>query len=296
MKKYITGIILALLFSYCSNSNSDTDAWGNFEATEILLTAESSGKMLYFNANEGDAVDSGQIIACIDTVQLHLKKLQLQAQKQAVTTKFAGVFAQLDVLNQQKASLQTEKKRIEKLLADSAATQQQFDNINNQILVLDKQMEQVKVTNAATVNEVSVWDAQILQISDLIMRCVIKSPMQGILIKKYIEPYEVAIPGKALFKIADLKNMKLKVYVDQMQLSEIKIGDEVKIQVDNKANQLKTYSGIISNIANEAEFTPKIIQTRKERINLVYGLKINVVNDGYLKIGTPAEVQFLSKN
>ncbi len=281
--------IFLILISSC-NSNSDlADGYGNFEAIETIISAESNGKLLQFNIEEGQTLAKDVIIGYIDTIQLSLKKDQLTASKNVISSKSRGVLSQINVLRSQLKTAKISKKRIENLIAENAGTQKQLDDINGKIDMLNQQIISVETQNAPIVNEIKSIDVQLQQIQDQIKKSILKNPVNGTVLVKYAEPNEITAFGKPLYKIADLSNMQLRVYVSETQLAGIKIGQEVTLKIDAGEN-MKNFDGIITWIASEAEFTPKIIQTKEERVNLVYAVKIDVKNDGSLKIGMPAEM------
>jgi HlyD family secretion protein len=285
-------LLLAAAFTSCSNSERKSDAYGNFEAVETIVSSEASGKLIYFNVEEGMQLDSGALIAVVDTSQLYLQRQQLSSQKKVVSTKFSNVKAQTDVIEEQKKVNETEKNRIEKLLQDKAASQKQLDDINGSISVLDKQKNSVLSQNSTTKEELGNVETQIKSINDKIHKCYIVNPVKGTVLMKLTEPSEVVSFGKPLYKIADLSVLELKVYVSGAQLSSIKLGQKVKVLIDAGRETSKTLEGEISWISSKAEFTPKIVQTKEERVNLVYAVKIRVKNNGELKIGMPGEVLF----
>jgi len=290
-------VMMALVwFSSCKNNNKLSDAYGNFEAVQVTVSSESAGKIHYLNVEEGSQPDSGIIIALVDTTDLYLKKLQLQSQKKAVSVKSSSVVSQIAVQKQQKANLEVEKNRITKLIADKAATPKQLDDINGAIDLVDKQVESIKTQNAGITEEMEVIDRQIAQINESIHKCYIRNPVKGTVLSKFAEAGEIAAPGRALYKIADLSVMELKVYISGTQLPGVKQGQQVEVLIDKDQKTNRKLSGIVSWISPKAEFTPKIIQTKEERVNLVYALKIRIPNDGSLKIAMPAEVNFVVKN
>jgi len=290
-------LMIALIwFSSCQNNNKLSDAYGNFEAVEVTISAESAGKIHFLNVEEGSQVDSGKIVALIDTTDLYLKKLQLQSQKKAVSVKRSNIESQIAVQQQQKANLTIEKNRITKLIADKAATPKQMDDINGAIDLVDKQVESINTQNAGIAEEMEVIDRQIAQVNESIHKCYIRNPVKGTVLSKFAEAGEIAAPGRALYKIADLSVMELKVYVSGTQLPNVKQDQKVEVLIDADQKTNRKLSGVVSWISPKAEFTPKIIQTKEERVNLVYALKIRVPNDGSLKIAMPAEVNFTGKN
>ncbi|MBN2682317.1 MAG: HlyD family efflux transporter periplasmic adaptor subunit [Bacteroidales bacterium] len=284
-----TGI--AWLFVSCSDNNSKSDAFGNFEAVETVISSEANGKLMEFSIEEGQNLEAGKKLGYIDTVQLFLKKEQLMAQKKAVSSRSENIFAQIRVLEEQNKKLQFEKKRIENLLKDGAANQKQLDDIESQIIVNSKQIASIRTQNAPVINEEKVFDVQILQIEDLIKKSVLINPLSGTVLEKYAETFEVVNSGKPLYKIADLSTLQLRVYVSGNQLSKVKIGQLVKVFYDHN-DELKETEGKIEWISSNSEFTPKTIQTREERVNLVYAVRILVKNNGEIKIGMPGEIKF----
>ncbi len=291
-KSILTSIIGILFLSSCGNENDKADAYGNFEATEIIISSETAGKIIKFPINEGQKLTDNQFICLIDTSDIFLKKEVLTAQKNALASKYSDILAQVKVFEEQKKVIEIEMNRINNLLKDSAATQKQADDIKGKINVLDRQIEQVKTQNKSLFNQLKVFDIQKEIINNQIRKSEIVNPVKGTVLTKYAEENEITLPGKPLYKIADLSEMKLRAYVSGKQLSSIKIGQKIKVFIDTNENQMKEYEGIVSQISNEAEFTPKIIQTKDERVNLVYSIIIKVKNDGDLKIGMPGEVRF----
>lgn len=281
--------IFTIILSSCNSNSELADGYGNFEAVETTISAESNGKLLKFNIKEGQTLKKNTIIGYIDTIQLALKKEQLIASKNVISSKSKGVLSQIKVLKSQLKTAQISKKRTENLIAANAGTQKQLDDINGKIDVIINQIISVETQNAPIVNELKSIDVQVKQIEDQIQKSIITNPVNGTVLVKYAEPNEITSFGRPLYKIADLSTMQLRVYVSEAQLASIKIGQEVTIKIDENED-MKNYDGIITWVAAEAEFTPKIIQTKEERVNLVYAIKIDVKNDGSLKIGMPAEM------
>lgn len=292
--KIIFGIIITSSVLISCNSNSDlADGYGNFEAVETVISAESNGKLLQFNIEEGQTLAKDDVIGFIDTIQLSLKKEQLSASKNIISSKSRGVLSQISVLRSQLNTAKISKNRIENLISENAGTQKQLDDINGKIDMLNQQIISVETQNAPIVNELKSIDVQLEQIEDQIKKSIIKNPVNGTVLVKYVEPNEVTAFGKPLYKIADLSTMQLRVFVSEKQLANIKTGEDVTIKID-AGETMKNYNGKIIWIASEAEFTPKIIQTKEERVNLVYAVKINVKNDSSLKIGMPGEMWIVS--
>lgn len=298
MKKhnYILGlsIITFSLFS-CGNDNKKADGYGNFEATEITISAENNGKLMQFDVNEGDVLQKEQFIGYIDTIPLALKQEQLEVSKAVISSKSKGVLSQIAVLNSKLKTANTNKARTENLIKDNAGTQKQLDDVTGEIDVIKNQIRSVEIQNAPVVNELKSIDVQLKQIDDQIEKSKIKNPINGTVLTKYAEPNEITSFGKPLYKIADLNTMQLRVYISETQLADLKIGQEVTVKIDD-ADEIKSYKGVVSWIASEAEFTPKIIQTKEVRVALVYAVKIDVTNDGSLKIGMPAELWIENSN
>lgn len=292
MKKIIYIIFIAVGISSCSGNDEKADAYGNFEATETIISAEATGKLLSFNIENGQQLNVAELIGQVDTVILSLKLKKLEASKGEIAANTNDILAQINVLKEQKNVMNIEKKRIESLIADSAATGKQYDDIKGKIRVIDYQIESVKVKNSTILSKLNQINAQIEEVKELIWKCKIYNPIKGTVLQKYTEVYELVMPGKALYKIADMSQMELKVYVDGAQLPNIKIGQLAKVFIDKDEDTNTELEGTISWISSSAEFTPKIIQTKEERVKLVYAVKLLVKNNGNLKIGMPGEVIF----
>lgn len=295
MKNYIIIILIFVLFS-CNRNVDKADAYGNFEAQEIIISAESSGKILEFNINKGTEIKAGSTVGIIDTLPLFLEKDVLLAQKQAISSKSDNILAEIKVLQEQKNTILIEKNRVKKLLTDGAATSKQLDDINGQLNIVDQKINSIRSKNNTVFSEIEVIDKQIEKINDRINRCFIKSPIDGTVLEKYAEPGEIIGLGKSLFKMANINQMLLNAYIDGSQLSMFKIGDQVKVFIDDEDLNLLKYTGRITWVSDKAEFTPKIIQTKKERVNLVYAIEVLVENDGKLKIGMPGEIKLITVN
>ena len=279
-----------VLTSKASNKNNEkADAYGNFEATEITVSSESNGKIEFLNLEEGDVVEKGKTVGLIDTLQLYYTKMQLIASQKTVSSKSGNVLSQKQVLQEQLKTAKIEQTRIKNMFSENAATKRQVDEINGKVKVIEEQIKGVGTQNAPIKNEANSFSVQIEKINDQIKKCNLVNPIKGTVLTKYTEPNEVTTFGKPLYKIANLEEMNLRVYISETQLSSIKIGQQVKVKIDD-FEQTKEYIGNIIWISSQAEFTPKIIQTKEERANLVYAVKIRVKNDGSLKIGMPAEI------
>jgi len=294
--KNIFIVAIFVFLSACSGDNGDYDASGVFETTEVMVSAEANGKIMQFDLEEGQEVNSETPIGYIDTTQLYLKKMQLLASMKSVKARYTDVPRQIASIKQQIATQKTELKRFENLVKSNAANQKQVDDINAQILVLEKQLaaqtETLENSNKGITEESSGLDIQVAQIDDQIEKSIITSPIRGTILSKYVEQGELAVQGRVLFKIADVDNMILRAYVTASQLSDVKVGQEVTVFSDFGEKDKKQYTGTVTWISDKSEFTPKTIQTRDERANSVYAVKIAVKNDGYLKRGMYGEVNF----
>ncbi len=303
-------IPFALLFSLmaCNSNKNPYDASGTFEVDEVIVSAEIPGKILSLNVNEGDTLGKNAIAGTIDAADISLQKDQVQASIKALGEKKADVLPQEKLLKNQLAVQQSqlqyllhEKTRFENLLKQDAATGKQVDDINSQIEVAHKQIavtqQQINVQrnsistqNRSVMSEAAPLEKRVAQLNEQIQKSNIVNPISGTVITKYAEQGEFATTGKPLYKIASLSEMTLRAYITGAQLSQVKLNQKVKVLVDNGAKKYKEFNGTISWISDKAEFTPKTIQTKDERANLVYAIKIKVKNDGYLKIGMYGEV------
>lgn len=308
---FIYLFVLVNALTACRDHAGKADAYGNFEADEIIVSAEANGRITNFGIEEGQVLGAGDLAGTIDSVQLALKREQLQASIRAIAAKSPAISAQLAVyekqmasVKQQLATLDREKRRIENLLKSDAATPKQLDDINAQIEATQRQqdviLEQKSASNASLstqkgglLAEILPLQKQIAQLDDQLAKCRIVNPAAGMVLATYAETGEITSFGKPLYKIADLSTMTLRAYVAGDQLATVKTGQTVRILIDAPEGKQLELSGKIRWIASKAEFTPKVIQTREERVNMVYAIKIDVPNpDGALKIGMPAEVAF----
>ena len=292
MKKVLY-IAVSLLTLACSKE-AEFDAQGTFEATEVVVSSEAAGRILNFDIEEGMTIVANQAVGTIDSLQLHLQRKQLIAQQSALLTSRPDVKKQAASLREQIVKQKSELRRVDNMLSDGAATQKQKDDIEAQIKILEGQLEATLSTldkNTSTINDNSVaLEAQIAALDDRISKCSILSPVGGTVLVKYAEAGELASVGKPLMKIADLGNIYLRAYFTSDQLANIKLGDEVKVVADFGGEERYDYTGRVAWISSESEFTPKTIQTKDSRANLVYAVKIAVENDGRLKIGLTGEV------
>ena len=296
IKGILYGTLATTLLSACGNEKGKYDATGTFEATEVIVSSEASGKLLDFNITEGDQLQQGKEVGYVDTVQLYLKKLQLQANTTTVKSHRQDIGKQIAAIKQQIVTQEREKRRWENLVKSNAGNQKQLDDINSQIAYLQKQLiaqtSTLENNNAGVNGESSSLDIQIAQLNDQLSKCHIISPINGTVLSKYAEKGELATPGKALFKVADIENMFLRAYITSDQLSQIKIGQKVKVFADYGGENVKEFPGTVTWISNKSEFTPKGILTKDERANLVYAVKVAVKNSGEIKIGMYGEVSF----
>ena len=287
---YIAAVVLA---ASCG-TEAEFDAQGTFEATEVVVSSEATGRILNFEVEEGMAVEANQMVGAIDSVQLHLQRKQLVAQQSALLGSRPDVKKQVAALREQIAKQNEELRRVENMLKDGAATKKQKDDIEAQIKILERQLDATLSTldkNTSTINNNSAaLEAQIAVLDDRISKCRIISPVGGTVLVKYAEAGELASVGKPLMKIADLDNIYLRAYFTSDQLAKVNLGDEVKVIADFGGDERYDYTGRIAWISSESEFTPKTIQTKDSRANLVYAVKIAVENDGRLKIGLAGEV------
>ncbi len=305
---FIAVSFLLIIVAGCKNAAGNADASGTFEADEVIVSSELAGKLVTFNVQEGAAISKDSIVGIVDAKNIALQQEQVEASIKALNEKTANVQPQVELLQNQLAVQQSqltnllhEKSRIENLIKADAATGKQLDDMNAQIDVARKQLsvtqQQINVqrNNVATQNRGILSEAdplkkRVAQLQDQVQRANIVNPVSGTVITKYAEQGEITAAGKALYKIADLSSLNLRAYISGVQLPQVKLGQTVKVLIDDGAKNYKEYSGAVIWISDKAEFTPKTIQTKEERANLVYAVKIKVKNDGFLKIGMYGEV------
>lgn len=294
MKNKLFLLPILLFFASCGNGEKDYDASGVFEAKEIIVSSEANGKILSLNIEEGQELELGQEYGLIDTLQLYLKRQQLLYSIEAIGGRAIDVNKQIAALQEQISKMKVEKQRIETLLKKNAANQKQLDDINSNITVAEKQLSaqvsSFEKGNKSISSEEASFRVQVLQINDQLEKCKIKSPIKGRVLLKYTEQGEIAGAGRPLFKISDTDNMILRIYITSSQITQVKLNQEIKVFADF-GKERKEYKGKISWISSKAEFTPKSIQVKDDRDNLVYAVKVMVENDGYLKIGMYADVK-----
>jgi len=284
----------SLILISCNRNGNKADAYGTFETDEVTISAEVSGKLTNFSIDEGDQVKAGQLVGTIDSVQLILKLKQLESQIEAVKSKIPNISAQSDVQTEQLNVLNIEYERLKKMFTDGAATQKQMDDIEGRISLAKKQKEAIDVQKSSVYAEIPALNAQVDQIKDQIHRCKIVNPADGKVLVTYVNHFESVVQGKALYKMANMEYMYLRAYVAGNQLHSFQPGSKVKVYIDKEDGNLIELEGTITWVSSEAEFTPKIIQTREERVKLVYPIKVKVKNDGNLRIGMPAEVRLIN--
>ncbi len=292
MKTRLLIFIAAIMISGCKSKTDQADAYGNFEATEVIVSAETSGRILKFDATEGREIQKGEEIVLIDTTLFVLQRAEINAGMRSVSTRLGSVNAQNDILNQQIANININLVRIENMLKDDAASKKQYDDLSGQVAVLQKQIAANNTQKASIAAELEVLSTKKATLNEQLSRCSVKCPLGGTIIEKYSEAGEITAAGKPLFKMADLSLMRLKVYVSGAQLGSIKTGQQCTVRIDDGKKGYSSFSGTISYISGKAEFTPKIIQTKEERVTLVYAVLIDVKNDGTMKSGMPGEAIF----
>ena len=287
---------LLALFSACGNGAPKYDATGTFETTEVLVSAEASGRLLYFDIEEGMLLKAGEEVGVVDTVQLYLKKLQLEASLKSVEEQRPDILKQVAATKEQISAAQRERNRVANLLKVGAANQKQLDDAEDQLEVLRKQLVAQNSTLSNS-HQSLTWQSssvgiQVAQVEDQLKKCHITSPITGTVLAKYAEAGEPTAMGTPLFKVADTEQMYLRAYITSEQLSQVKLGQKVTVFSDYGTDEHKQYPGVVTWISDTSEFTPKTILTKNERANLVYAVKIAVHNDGLLKIGMYGGVEF----
>ncbi|MGB3079720.1 MAG: HlyD family efflux transporter periplasmic adaptor subunit [Saprospiraceae bacterium] len=297
MNKYIVfAFAIMVVLLACKKTKKDFDASGSFEAEEVIISSEANGTIRQFDVEEGQKLVAGQVIGYIDSTQLFLRKKQLESQIQALLGKKPDISAQLAALQEQLKATQKEQKRISDLVKADAATPKQLDDVNAQIGVLQKQIaaqqSSLGISSSGFTKEAQPLKVQIEQINDQLLKSKIINPVDGTVILKYAKANEMAAQGKPLYKIADLSTLIFRAYISGDQLPQIALNQNVNVLTDNGPDKYRETDGTITWISDKAEFTPKTIQTKDERANMVYAIKIKVKNDGYLKIGMYGELKF----
>lgn len=296
MKMNTIWLAALILLAACRPKEKSADAYGNFEVDAVTVGAQANGALVFFDVAEGENLTVGQWIGLVDTTTLHLQKLQLWATRRALGQKTQDPQPQIEVLKEQKRALEREKARFEALVADKAATPKQLDDIKSQLDVVNQQIEaarsQANRANKGILSEGDPLEAQIKVVEEQIRKCYVYNPIGGTVLTKIAEPGEVVGFGSPLYRIAKLDTLMLRAYVSGDQLGQLKIGQKLSVKVDAGKEQMRSLTGRLTWIAQQSEFTPKTIQTKEERVNLVYAVKIAVANDGSLKVGMPGEVYF----
>lgn len=296
MKNLFSFVLSFSILAACYNGEKKFDASGSFETEETIISSEATGVLSEFSVEEGQMLKAGQYVGYIDSTQLYLKKKQLESQIKAILSGKPDIARQIAALQEHLKAAEKNQERFANLLKANAATQKQLDDITAQVEVLKKQIEAMEsslgITSENISEQTSPIHIQIEQIDDQLEKCRLINPVSGTVLVKYTLQNELVAAGKPLYKIADLSCLFLRSYITGAQLSSIKLNQKVKVLTDHGGKNYKEYDGTISWLSDKAEFTPKTIQTKEERANLVYAIKIRVVNDGYLKIGMYGEVNF----
>ncbi len=283
--------LLFLAFAGCQKSDR-SDGYGNFEATEIIVSSEANGKLEQLRVEEGSRMAAGSVAAVIDTTQLHFSRTQLQAERRALAAKRPALAARIGVLLEERRNMKRDDERYRRLLSEGAVPSKQLETIQNGIAVIDRQIRSLETENPGIAGEISAKEARISQLDDQISKSVVRNPVDGVVLTRYTEQGELTSYGKPLYRIADLQTMFLRVYLSGAQLPQVSIGEEVEVLIDGN----RSLKGRITWISEKAEFTPKIIQTREDRVSMVYAVKVQVNNpDGRLKIGMPGEMRLPKK-
>ena len=291
MQKLLIPVIF-LLASGCGRGVSDADAWGTFEADEVIISSETSGRIVLMNVTEGTEVAGGAVIAVTDTTMAVLQRAELDAVTAQAQARLAGIAAQDAVIRQQMDNLNVNIDRTRRMLADGAATQKQADDLTGQMEVLRRQSDANNTQRRAVAAEMQGVAAKRALLNEQIARSTIRAPFDATVIDKYASEHEITAAGKPLVKIADMNSMELKVWVSGAQLAEVKLGAGCTVRIDDGEKGFKDFTGTIKHVSDKAEFTPKIIQTKEERVTLVYAVTIEVPNDGSIKTGMPGEAIF----
>ena len=292
MKRVVIPIVLLLAAAGCNRGESDADAWGTFEADEVIISAETLGRIISMDVTEGMLVAGGAVIAVTDTTMPVLQRGELDAVTAQAQARLAGIAAQDAVIRQQMDNLAVNIERTRRMLADGAATRKQLDDLTGQMEVLRRQGEANGTQRRSVAAEQQGIAAKRAVLDEQIARSTVRAPYDATVIEKYASAHELTAAGKPLVKLADMKTMKLKVWVSGAQLAEVKTGTTCTVRIDQGKKEFKNYTGTVTHIAEKAEFTPKIIQTKEERVTLVYAVTIEVPNDGSIKSGMPGEAIF----
>ena len=296
MKRILSTALATMTLMACGNSSGDYDATGTFEATEITVSAEQNGRLVWLDLEEGDILCEGRQVGLIDTVQLFLRACQAGATKTAYEAQRPETEKQIAATREQLSKAKTEYDRYSRLVKDGAANRKQLDDAESQMRVLERQLEaQLSTLNNSTNSlnaQMNTADTERLMVMDMLEKCHLRSPITGTVLEKYAEPGEYATVGRPVFKVADMRNMYLRAYITTAQLKDVKIGQTATVYADYGDGKRIQYDGKVTWISSKSEFTPKTILTDDERADLVYAVKIAVENDGGIKIGMYGEVKF----
>ena len=300
MKRNNLVLLFALATAFltsCTHQQTLSDGYGNFDAhAEVIVSSQTTGELLQLKVEEGDHLKTGQLVGLVDTMQLHLKKAVLMNQKKVVASRLQNINASIAVQQQQLRINEINRRRIQNLFKNQAATQKQMDDINGLVNLTKKQIEATRTQKDNVFLETQSVDAQIAQVNESIQQSLIRNPVEGTVLVKYAEKGELATPGRPLYKIANLKTLELNAFVSGSQLSKIKPGQRVKVLYDKNKTANNQVEGTVLWISAQAEFTPKTVQTKQERVDLVYAVKIKVSNsNGTIKIGMPGEFRIISQ-
>ena len=297
MKKSIIHALPVLaVLAACNGKNGQADAYGNFEAEEVTVSAKLPGELLVFEITEGQVIEKDHIVGYIDTSDLHLMRLEAEANMGAIRSQYSAITAQVEVLQSKKAILEGDLKRFRKMRESDAVTEKQLDDLEGQLKVVNKEMASIRTQNPYVTAQLEVIKAKLAQIDEKCEKSIIRNPFKGTVITKVSREHELAAPGLPLYTITDLSKLDFRAYVSGSQLSSVKLDDEVRIMVDGQEGDLLEFNGRVKWISDQAEFTPKIIQTKEERVDMVYAVKVEVPNDGSLKMGMPGELHFTEHN
>lgn len=292
----VSGIIALVLSTACNRNDDLADAYGSFEVDEIVVSAQMPGELISFSVIEGAFLEKGMLVGMTDTTELYLMKLEVRANQRAISTKSGNIYAQINVLKDELSNLVREQKRVKNLISAGAATSKQLDDIDGNILVVKSRIQSVQSQNASIIGQVEALGSRMAQIDEKIRKSIIVNPIDGIVLSKLAEAYEYTAPGKPLYKIANIDELDIRVFISGDQMSEFEIGGVYTIKIDGQDGSMIDYDGIVSWISSEAEFSPKTIQTKKDRVDLVYAVKLRVKNDGRIKIGMPGELWLTNNN
>lgn len=288
--KLMAILAIFVVFGSCTESEPVADAYGNFEAEEILISAEANGKILSFEIDEGEKLTNSQFVALVDTILPALQMEELKAQRAKILASISNIDAQKKIIEQQKENLQIDLERVENMFESGASTQKQIDDLTGHLKVLDRQLTAYDAQKVSVAKELKILDSKYLLLNEQLSKCRVLNPKKGIVLEKYAKQGEITAAGKPLYKMADLDQIILKAYVSGAQLHQVKIGETCKVSIDKGEKKYLDFEGTITWISSQAEFTPKIIQTKEERVNMVYAIKVVVKNDGTIKLGMPGEV------